>query len=79
MQKFPPTPIHKREGKRARLDPLTPGRHSQPEGDSDRHSQQGGYPYAYLYPQEGASRDENLSQTGGESQPDAHLSQQEGA
>ena len=66
---LPTHPSPQEGGKYSWLDILSPGPHSQQEGDPDAH----------FYPKEGASSDENPSQPGGASQPDAHLSQQEEA
>ena len=62
-------------GKRDCLDPSTPDYHSQSERDSDHHSQQEGDHDAHLFPQEGASSDDNTSQPGGAFQLDVYFSQ----
>ena len=62
-------------GGRDRLDPSTPGYNYQSERDIGHHYQQEGDPDAHLFPQEGASIDDNISHPGGTFRLDAYLYQ----
>ena len=69
-------PSQREVDKRAWLSPSAPGSHSKPEGEPGHHYKQEGYLDAYLSSQEGESSDDIASQPEGESQTDAHFSQQ---